>query len=731
MLAVDEVGDVVHGAWAVEGVHSDEVLEGAGLQLAQVLLHAGRLKLEGADGAALAVEFVGERVVDGDGVNIDVNAQRLLDVLHSLLKDGEGFQSKEVHFDEACVFNDAAFVLRDDELFLRFLVLGSRDRHPVGDVIAADDGATGMDTRVADVALEHLGVFDGVAQQRVGRDSRLLQLRHGSDSVGEVHLRRLAVYIGQTVGDGLAETVGDVERHFLHTGHILDGQLGSHRAVSDDVGHLLLSVLVGYPLQHASAPVVVEVNVYIGQRYAVGIEEALEQQVVFDGVDAGNLQAVGHGTTCRRASSRAYPHAQFLASSTDEVLHDEEVARESHRLHDVELEVQLVLYLGRHLWIDFLCAVEGELAQIVGLELDAVELVVAAQLVNLCMCLLVAQHHITLLVAGELVKEVFLRVLLAVLLLRAEVGRDVEVGHDGGMVDAVGLHLVEDGDGVVERLGHVAEDGVHLLGGLEPFLLRIEHAVGVVEVLARAEADEAVVSLGVFLVDEVDVVGADKGDAILAAVLLQLGIDVELQVIDFVVGAGHGGLVELEFQIVVVAEYALVPLYGLLGFIEPPGEYLPRHLTAQTSRADNQSLVVLLQFVAVGTRMAVKALRPRLRDKFHEVVVALLVLCQHQQVIVCAVARCLLLVREMARSDVHLAAHDRLEGDEALLLPLVVHLVHVVQELLDAHHVAMVGNGHARHAVGNGFLDKLRDSRLPIEDRVLRMDVKVNEGGHI
>ena len=72
VLAVDEVGDVVHRPRAVEGIHRDEVLEGRGLQLAQVLLHAGGLELEGPHRLALGVELVGLGVVDGDAVDVDL-----------------------------------------------------------------------------------------------------------------------------------------------------------------------------------------------------------------------------------------------------------------------------------------------------------------------------------------------------------------------------------------------------------------------------------------------------------------------------------------------------------------------------------------------------------------------------------------------------------------------------------------------------------------------------------
>ena len=86
---------------------------------------------------------------------------------------------------------------------------------------------------------------------------------------------------------------------------------------------------------------------------------------------------------------------------------------------------------------------------------------------------------------------------------------DGEVGHQGAVVDAVELDLVADLLGRRQHLGDVGEELVHLAPRLHPLLLAVAHALGVIEVLARAETDEAVVRLGVLLVEEMDIVGRD------------------------------------------------------------------------------------------------------------------------------------------------------------------------------------------------------------------------------
>ena len=399
LLSGDEFGYIVHRSRPVEGVHSDEVLEDGGFELAEILLHAGRLKLEGADGASLLVEFVGEGVVDGQFLHIDGLAGGDAYVLDRLFQDGEGLESEEVHLDESGFLNHVSVVLRAEQLVSRVgLVLGGGHRHPVADIVAADDGAAGVDACIAHGALEHLGILDGVAQLRVVRHLGLPQFGHRLDGVLQVHLQSL----GQSVGNGLAEPVGYLEGQTLHPRHILDGVFGGHGAVGDDMRHLLVSVLVFHPLENFSAAVVIEVGIDIRQRDTVGVKETLKQQVILDGVYLRDAQAVGHHGAGGRATARSHHHVELVAGRIDEVLHNEEVAGESHGLHDVELELHtLVHLLGNGVAIEALGALIGQFGQVVGLELDAVHLVDAAQFLYFLLSLLARHDFVAVLVAGE------------------------------------------------------------------------------------------------------------------------------------------------------------------------------------------------------------------------------------------------------------------------------------------------------------------------------------------
>ena len=78
----------------------------------------------------------------------------------------------------------------------------------------------------------------------------------------------------------------------------------------------------------------------------------------------------------------------------------------------------------------------------------------------------------------------------------------------------------------------------------------------------------------------------------------------------------------------------------------------------------------------------------------------------------------LLLDTVVADGDIDLAADDRLHP---------VGLACIFQELLDAVEVTVVGNRNGRHTELFGPFEKIFYGRLPIQNRVLGMDVKVYE----
>ena len=106
------------------------------------------------------------------------------------------------------------------------------------------------------------------------------------------------------------------------------GGLGLHGAERDDLRHVLAAVLLGDVGDDLAAPALAEVDVDIGQRHALGIEEALEVQVEVQRIDVRDPQAVRHQAAGGRPAARA-DRNRLLARVADEVPDDQEVARDT------------------------------------------------------------------------------------------------------------------------------------------------------------------------------------------------------------------------------------------------------------------------------------------------------------------------------------------------------------------------------------------------------------------
>ena len=61
------------------------------------------------------------------------------------------------------------------------------------------------------------------------------------------------------------------------------------------MGYTLVAVLLRDPVEHVRTPVIVKVHVDIRHGDTVGVEEALEEEVIANGVDICDAEAVGYG----------------------------------------------------------------------------------------------------------------------------------------------------------------------------------------------------------------------------------------------------------------------------------------------------------------------------------------------------------------------------------------------------------------------------------------------------
>ena len=317
-------------------------------------------------------QLVGLGVVEGDVVDVELDAPGLADDLERVGDDVEVAQAQEVHLEQAELLDAVHLVLGDDRARPRRAgaVLGlALDRQVLGERLLGDDHRGGVDAVLAAQALEALGHVDDLAG--VG--------------VGLVHLPQLAghlvavLVLGVRLEAGVQRRVAahDQRRHGL--GHLVAHAVGvaehpggvAHRGPGldggegDDLGDVVAAVALGRVADHLVPVAGVEVHVDVGHRDARRVEEALEQQVVLDRVEVGDAQAVGHRAAGRapRPGPTRMPDA---AGVGDQVPHDEEVRAEAHVADDLELVGQALDHgVGQLVAPALAGALEGEVAQVV------------------------------------------------------------------------------------------------------------------------------------------------------------------------------------------------------------------------------------------------------------------------------------------------------------------------------------------------------------------------------
>ena len=214
------------------------------------------------------------------------------------------------------------------------------------------------------------------------------------------------------------------------------------------------------------------------------------------------------------------------------------------------------------------------------------------------------------------------------------------------------------------------------------------------------------------------VIGGHHLDAQLLRYLEYYLVDLLLMLEGALLRSGYVGLVPLHLQIIVVTEDGLVPRRYALRLLRLSLHDGLRHLSAQTGRAADYTLVVLLYKLVVNARLIVEALDVSLGRELDEVVVAIHVLGQHDQMVGTLVLAALAVKAAVPR-HIHLATHDRLQRS--------LFLSHRIQELLYTEHIAVIGNRQGRLTVGHGSIDQIPYLGLTVQNRILGMDMQVGE----
>ena len=277
------------------------------------------------------------------------------------------------------------------------------------------------------------------------------------------HVERRRDLLGDPIDVGIrhVERAPDVPHHGLRL----------HRPEGDDLRDVLAAVLARDVVDHFAASPLAEVHVDIGQRHALGVQEALEDEIELERIDVGDAHAPRHERAGCRSSSRSNRNT-FLTRVADEVPDDEEVPRVPHLVDHLDLVLEATGVLVDRLTKP---SGRGELLQ--------------------------ARHPL---------REAFARDVLEVRVEREPFGdakrRQVILPLRDRDVAALG-----DEHRVAKRLGVILEDSRHLLGRLQEELIAgVAKALRVVDGLPGADAEKDVVRLVVALPQVVHVVGRNE-----------------------------------------------------------------------------------------------------------------------------------------------------------------------------------------------------------------------------
>ena len=497
-------------------------------------------------------------------------------------------------------------------------------------------------------ALELQRDVEGALDHRIGV-ALGLQLRLAFDGLGERDRR------GRVLRHELAELVDLPVGHLQHAADVAQHAARLQGAEGDDLRHLVAAVALLHVADHLVAAVLAEVDVEVGHRHALGIEEALEQQVEAERIEIGDGERIGDQRARARAAAGTDRNA-LLLRPLDEVGHDQEVARIFHPFDDADLEGEpLAVFLfgapGRH-------AMRGDplLQPVLGALARAPRTRPSSD--------------------GEARQDRFAR------------RRPVSAAPG-------------DLDGRGERLGQVGEQRGHLGAALEVVLGGELPPVGLGHHAAFGDGDQRVVGVIVLALGEIGLVGGDQRNALGVGELEQHRLGVALV----------GRAVALQFEVEPVAEQLVQGCAAALSKLDLPcrdrGVERPARPAGERDQPAGQAVEPGELQVRLLARLGFHE-GPRV--ELHQVAVALLARGeQHDARERPRATGEPRIARLVAEIHGHRAADDRLDAVARELLG----------ELQRPEHVVGVGQRQRWLLVGFGEFRELADrqARLPAANR--------------
>ena len=252
----------------------------------------------------------------------------LFHIVHCILDDRQRAESQEIHFQKTKLLDRGHRKLRRDRA-----VTAARQRNELVRRLLADHDARRVHRGMAWKAFQPQTHIDQIMYLFIFLVKRA-ELRVHLQRARDVH-RRIAL-ARYHLGDPVHIIIRKVER----APDIADHALCRHRTESNDLNDLVMTVLFTDIIDHFLPPLITEINVDIGHRHALRVQEALKQQTVPDRIDIGDMQAVRDDAPRRRAAPRPDWNV-VLPRPVDEIPHDQEIVHIPHLLDHAKLIVQL------------------------------------------------------------------------------------------------------------------------------------------------------------------------------------------------------------------------------------------------------------------------------------------------------------------------------------------------------------------------------------------------------
>ena len=135
------------------------------------------------------------------------------------------------------------------------------------------------------------------------------------------------------------------------------------------------------------------------------------------------------------------------------------------------------------------CSVVCQLCQIIGFQLDTIQLFVTSQSLNLGLCRRFIHDHIAIFILGKFIEQIFFGEFLTIFLFCSEIFGNGKSRHDRRIIDRIKLYLIAYIASIRQCFGHIGKHFVHFFTGFHPLLFGIKHTVRIVQILTRTQTD--------------------------------------------------------------------------------------------------------------------------------------------------------------------------------------------------------------------------------------------------